>query len=359
MSSRTLRNSRKPSGDAKRSRPLTEPAGDWAEPDWSILDDRRGDLPEFPIDVSTPPWQVLLRRASKGAGVLVDHVALPLFGIASSLIGTARRIRASSSWSVPTTLWSAVVAASGDGKTPGLNVSRRVLDRIEKDNTDAIKTLQIGHATCRQRAKEARQQWERQRKEALKAEPPREPPQYPLEAIDPGDFIYPRLYATDPSVASLSPLVEARPRGVMLVRDELSGLFANMVRSGGEDRAFWLESWDGARHIVERLNRSVDIPHLLVGVVGGFQPDKVARAFQGDEDGMYARFLFGFPSTPEYRPLSNEANEVESELYCVLKTLIQLPSEDAPECLSIRTCSREVRRVSAIHQGEQAPMGRA
>ena len=30
---------------------------------------------------------------------------------------------------------------------------------------------------------------------------------------------------------------------------------------------------------------------------------------------MYGRFLFAWPSTPEYRPLTNEVNEVEPELY--------------------------------------------
>jgi hypothetical protein len=42
--------------------------GTWAEPDWTLLDDRRGDLPEFPTDTFSPPWQDWLRRAARGAG---------------------------------------------------------------------------------------------------------------------------------------------------------------------------------------------------------------------------------------------------------------------------------------------------
>ena len=164
--------------------------------------------------------------------------------------------------------------------------------------------------------KEAAEEWKVQRKAALDAEPPREPPAMPIEAIDPGNFIYPRLFASDPTIESLAPLLVARPQGMMLIRDELSGFFANMGRYGGSDRSFWLEAWDGNHYVVERVTkRSVDIPHLLIGVIGGFQPDKLARAFQGDEDGMYGRFLFAWPSTPEYRPLTNEVNEVEPELY--------------------------------------------
>ena len=52
----------------------------------------------------------------------------------------------------------------------------------------------------------------------------------PTEAIDPGNFIEPLLYATDPTIERLAALLQARPRGMMLIRDELSGLFANMGR---------------------------------------------------------------------------------------------------------------------------------
>ena len=199
----------------------------------------------------------------------------------------------------------------------------------------------LAHETRRQNAKEAAREWKVRRKAALDAEPLREPPAMPIEAIDPGNFIYPRLYATDPTIESLAPLLVARPRGMMLIRDELSGFFANMGRYGGSDRPFWLEAWNGNRYVVERVSkRSFDIPHLLIGVIGGFQPDKLARAFQGDEDGMSGRFLFAWPTTPEYRPLTNEVNEVEPELYVALTALLRLPSEDTtgvftPRCVPL------------------------
>src|SRR6185295_19221632 len=111
---------------------LTPAIHDWNDPDWSVLDDRRGDLPEFPTDVLTRPWQNWLWHASCGAGVRPEHVAVPLIGVASSLIGTARRVRASRSWSEPMTLWTCVVGFSGSGKTPGIAVSTRALAAIER-----------------------------------------------------------------------------------------------------------------------------------------------------------------------------------------------------------------------------------
>jgi hypothetical protein len=222
------------------------------------------------------------------------------------------------------------VAPSGDRKTPALRVALRALDLIEKDNSAAISAARVAHETRIQKSKEALKKWKDERQAALAAEPPREPPSMPFDAIDPGDFVSPRLYASDPTIESLASLLRVRPRGMTLIRDELSGLFSNMGRyNTGSDRPFWLEAWNGGRHVVERVSRSLIVDYLLVGVIGGFQPDKLAQAFAGDEDGMYARFLFGWPSTPDYRPLTNEVSEVEPVFQSALNALIQLPSEDA------------------------------
>src|SRR6476469_1998852 len=53
----------------------------WTDPDLSILDDRRGDLPDFPIDTLTEQWQRWLERAAHGAGVTAAHVVVPLLGV--------------------------------------------------------------------------------------------------------------------------------------------------------------------------------------------------------------------------------------------------------------------------------------
>ena len=63
-----------------------------------------------------------------------------------------------------------------------------------------------------------------------------------------------------------------------------------------------------------------------MGVIGGFQPDKLARAFEGDDDGMYARFLLAWPEEPEHRPLSNEVSEVEPDIQNALTRIVDLPT---------------------------------
>jgi hypothetical protein len=113
-------------------------SGEWGDPDWSLLDDRRGQLPDFPLAVLSPEIRNFLERSAHGAGVVVDHVAVPLLSIASSLVGTSRRIAPSRSWSEPCAVWTAVVGYSGTGKTPGLDVAKRALSNIERERRDKI-----------------------------------------------------------------------------------------------------------------------------------------------------------------------------------------------------------------------------
>jgi hypothetical protein len=118
-----------------------------------------------------------------------------------------------------------------------------------------------------------------------------------------------------------------------MIVDELAALFLNLSRySGGSDREFWLQAWCGDPYRIERMGRDpVDLDHLLVAILGGLQPDKLSRSFQGDHDGLYARILFSWPPEPPYRPLTNEVAELEPEILNALNRLAELESGQGAE----------------------------
>jgi hypothetical protein len=316
----------------------TEASGDnynWDDPDISILDDRRGDLPEFPTEVFAPACREWLVQAAHGAGVTAAHVAVPLIGIASALIGTARRVQAARSWTQPCTLWAAIVGFSGSGKTPGLDTVKRALAMIERTQKAKIADMQHEHEAKVEAAKAARALWKKQVEEAASGAvvkldeyrtTKKAAPALPPEAIIPDPFVAPRLYVSDATIERLAVLLTVRPRGMLHIGDELAGLFLNMSRySSGSDREFWLEAWNGGSFTVERMSREpIMVDHLLVGLVGGFQPDKLARSFHGDHDGLYGRVLFAWPSEPPYRALVNDVAEVEPEIVNALTRVINL-----------------------------------
>jgi hypothetical protein len=191
----------------------------------------------------------------------------------------------------------------------------------------------------------------------------------PSDADVPGDFISPQLYVADATIQKLAILLLARPSGLLLICDELASLFLNMTRyaSGGSDREFWIESWNGKPYPVERVGRPpLAIPHLLIGITGGFQPDKLARSFKGDADGLYARLLFGWPAKPPYRPLTDAVEEVEPEFMNALIRLIDLTADDGDDLIvtpvplspearaSFEEFRKEVDATSTALEGREA-----
>jgi hypothetical protein len=65
----------------------------------------------------------------------------------------------------------------------------------------------------------------------------------------------------------------------------------------------------------------LEVDHLLVGVVGGFQPDKLVKAFAGDDDGMYARFVFAWPEEAPLRELADDIGSIDENLKGALARL--------------------------------------
>jgi hypothetical protein len=190
----------------------------------------------------------------------------------------------------------------------------------------------------------------------------------PAGAVDPGPFVAPRLYVSNVTIERLAVLLQARPQGMLMLSDELSALFLNMSRySGGQDNEFWLEAWNGDSYTVERMGRPpIVVDHLLVGVVGGLQPDKLARSFKGDLDGMYARVLFAWPPEPGYRPLTNDVAEIEPEIVNALTRIAGLDGgqgkdgEFAPRAISLSPEATETfeQFLRFMHDGKRSLDGR-
>ena len=197
--------------------------GHWDSPDLSIIDDRRGALPNLPLAAIPQAIHRWLTDAALGAGVTVDHIALPLIGIASGLIGVARRVQATRSWQQPMTCWTCLVGLSGSGKTPSLDVVKRALSVVERSRQQENAARQLAHETRVERAKAALKKWKDDVAAAVDAGQP--PPVKPAEAQDVRPFVVPRLYVSDCTIERLAPLLEARPRGVIYVADELARLF--------------------------------------------------------------------------------------------------------------------------------------
>jgi hypothetical protein len=120
------------------------------------------ELPVFGIsDSELPP----LSQVASGTAVSPTPSLLSP-NLIEALIGTARRIQPSKSWSEPFSCWTAIVGASGAGKTPGLDVVKRALAEIEHERQAKNAELRRQHETNSERAKAKFKAW----KEAVEAD---------------------------------------------------------------------------------------------------------------------------------------------------------------------------------------------
>jgi hypothetical protein len=314
-------------------------------PDLSLLEDSRGKLPEFPLDALPAAWQPRVTRTAHGSGTTPAHVAMSLLGIASGVIGVARQVQVIPTWIEPMAMWMTLVGKSGSGKTPGLEATKRGLEEVNEQRRPMIKKLKRAHEERSERAKITLKKWHKDTKDAMKSGMPL-PPMPDVD--DPGPFVPPVILVSDSTVERIAMLLEARPCGIIHLRDELAGLFLNLSRyHDGSDREFYLESWNGKSFRQERMNRKpIDLDHLMVAIYGNITPDKLKRVFEGDHDGMYARILFAWPEKAQYRKLKDDIPAFDVDLVNALGRLVKLgdPDQDGtfvPRNIEMSLAARE------------------
>ncbi len=113
---------------------------------------------------------------------------------------------------------------------------------------------------------------------------------------EPPQPIMPRVLAHDATTEALALILHTNPAGMLVVHDELSGFFGSMdaYRSNGasKDTAFYLQAYNGAPFIVDRVSKAITVPHLSLSIVGGIQPDPMRKIASGlREDGLLQRYL--------------------------------------------------------------------
>src|SRR5262249_12635389 len=105
------------------------------------------------------------------------------------------------------------------------------------------------------------------------------------------------------TVEAMAPVLLANPRGVSIIRDELTAWVAamNAYRAGkGADRQFFLSGWAGEPLCIDRKQQDgapLIVPHPFFCVCGGLPPDMVGglRDDKNLSDGFLDRLLFAFP----------------------------------------------------------------
>lgn len=117
-----------------------------------------------------------------------------------------------------------------------------------------------------------------------------------------------RIFKTnETTIQSMTLLQSQNPRGVLVFRDELTGLLVKWDREDGADeRAYFLEGWNGNGTYTDvKIARGVtEAKSICIGLLGGIQPDKLKgylnQAQKGGNDGLIQRLqLAVWPDEPK------------------------------------------------------------
>jgi putative DNA primase/helicase len=300
-----------------------ESNGDYAE--YADYPDPIRNLPEseaFPAEAMPRASQRLIREGAAAIGCPKDFVGVPALVALGAAIGNARVLRLKEGWEEGAAIYGAVIASPGEKKSPGAAVAiepaakaqarlkNQYLEKLDEYKGD-LRDYEVDRRDAH--------------KNGMAAPPPPEPPQMGRTLVE------------DTTVEALAVILEENPRGLAVVRDELSAWARAMdqYKSGGRgaDRQFYLSAWSNRYASVDRKTKPepLIIPRPFVGVFGSIQPGILPELGEGREDGLLDRFLFAYPDPLPSRwtddEISSEARADYATLYGKLRNL-HMPEDD-------------------------------
>jgi hypothetical protein len=274
--------------------------------DLSPVSGQRFAPPVFPVAAMGKAWSDWITEKAEGAGAPIAYVACALLTACSALIGNARTVQAWHGWEEPSILWMALVGEPSAGKSPALRPILKAVEPIDRDFVARFDVTSTEYEAKAALAKAAKEDWEARVKAARKkgeAAPP-----FPSEAVIPDAPTCQAFRVDDATIEKLAAISNVSPKGMLMAKDELAGLLANLSRySGGSDRPHWLQAYNGDERRIDRQKsaKPLMIPHWSISILGGIQPDRFhdLMAKQADDDGLAARFLKCFPDpVPPNKP---------------------------------------------------------
>lgn len=245
-----------------------------------------GMLPPAPVPLDVLPDAIVdyVRDQSELTGS--DHGIIALSAIVSAAACITDQItlqpkRRDPTWLEQPRLWVAFVGDPSTKKSPAISKAVRHVKRLDHEMSERNAAAFSDYKWQHDSWKEA--------KKADKNNPPPEPQKPPTE----------RLVVEDTTVEALTEVLKDNPRGVLVLKDELTGWFASMdaYKGGGKgasmDRAHWLEAYNGGRRVIDRVTRgTVVVPNWSACILGGVQPDMMRRVSDSmGNDGLLQRFM--------------------------------------------------------------------
>ncbi len=290
----------------------------------------RYDYQPFPMEVLPDPVRDYALAQARALGVPPALVILPMFTVFSAAIGNSVAIQLKRSWREPATLWTIVVATSGSGKSPAMKAALNPVLKLEKSSLEQFEQEKQEYA-------ERLDQWESlSKKDRVNAPKPIEP-------------VHRRYRIADTTIEALVALHTENPRGLLVARDELSGLIGSFDRyaKGESDMQSFIEMYDGRPISVDRKSgdkKVLSIHRPNISITGTIQPGMLRSRLTSShfESGFFSRFIICAPPTRQTGWTDADVSQaVEVAYERMVRSLYQIPHQEDPICLILEGEAKE------------------
>ncbi len=299
-----------------------------------------GDMPAvdgFSFDLLTGTLRPWIHDIAERMQCPPDFPAVAAMIGLAALLGRKVGIRPKrmDDWLVVPNLWGAVIGRPSLMKTPAMEQPLRPLKRLEAEAKEEFKLAEKEYLALEMVAEASRKHAQKDIL-ATAVENKARAMELARNAIESetDSPVRQRFVVNDSTVEKLGVILAENPNGVLVFRDELTGLLRSLDRDGQESaRAFYLEAWNGnASFAYDRIGRgTLDIECAIVSILGGIQPGPLRQylrdAMHGGkgDDGLLQRFqLAVWPDDPgEWRNIDrwpdsqarNAAHDVYSRVH--------------------------------------------
>lgn len=268
-------------------------------------------------------------KAYKLDNAPVEFVAIPLIISYAATLGTSHVIKPKASdydWKETPVLWGGLIAPPSTKKTPCLSVGTKPVKKAQAILTEKFKQAEKSTKVKTKIADKKAKALEEEAMLACEQGDEETANQKFLEAEElRSNIIKPverKVVINDATIEAIGVRLGGTKDGILIQRDELSGLLTEFKDERSPIRAFYLEGFNGSGdYSIERISRDpVYISRLALWLCGGIQPDRLmhflhARKHGGDNDGLLERMqLLVMPDIPEGKYVDKPLHDDEKDL---------------------------------------------
>jgi hypothetical protein len=238
--------------------------------------------------------ELLATRAKEVAYEVGCDPIVPLLAGLSSIcaaVDKRTRLKVTETWKVPPILWLMTIGASSDKKSPGSRPMHKILNVIQSLDGDRYKAEMLMWKGAEAKyASQLKAFTNHHQSTEVMLSNSTAPTVAPL-APEPKEL---RLTINDATSQKLIHLADGRPRGFLLLMDEMENWLkrVNDPRSG-DDRGAWIKGYESDSHVMDRVQAgTIRADNVAVAIYGNVQPAVFKHHItMASTDGLVQRFL--------------------------------------------------------------------